>query len=242
MYQKVQAIVLQRIKYNDRQHIVVLYTRELGRVSCLLPIVHSKRSNGVHANVFQMLSLLELELSKKGNNGMYRIKEARNLSPWMTIPFDPVKLSLAMFLSEFLFHLLKDESGSDSLFVFIQTSLQWLDASQDSVANFHIAFLIRLLRFLGLQPNVEDGYHQGYFDMIDSCFTMTRPMHRHYLQPEQAVALKQMLRIQYATMHLYKMSRSERVELLDIILQYYRLHLTHLPDLQSVEMMRSLFD
>lgn len=242
MYQKVQAIVLQRIKYNDRHNIVVLYTRELGRISCLLPIARSRKGSGLHPNVFQMLSLLDLELSQKGKNGMYKIKEARSVSPWVTIPFDPVKLSLAMFLSEFLYHLLKDESGSESLFVYIQASLQWLDVSQDSVANFHITFLIRLLRFLGLEPNIEDGYQQGYFDMVDSCFTMTRPIHTHYLQPEQAVTLKQMLRIQYATMHLYKMSRSERVELLDIILQYYRLHLTHLPDLQSVEMMQTLFD
>ena len=110
-----------------------------------------------------------------------------------------------------------------------------------SVANFHLMFLYGLGRFLGIEPDVS-GYRQGMvFDMLDGRFRLSAPMHRHYLDPVQSGAVVALSRMNPANMHLFKMSRHERNQLLDGILQYYSLHYTGLQSLRSLDVLRELF-
>ena len=106
-----------------------------------------------------------------------------------------------------------------------------------------IVFLMRLSRFLGLYPNLED-YHTGdYFDLLNACFTSIRPqLHSSYINPEEAVRLRQLMRMNYETMHLFGMSRAERTRCLTIMNDYYRLHLPDFPALKSLEVLKELFD
>ena len=42
----------------------------------------------------------------------------------------------------------------------------------------------------------------------------------------------------YATMHLYKMSRTERGRMADIILRYYQIHVPDFPELKSLPVLK----
>ena len=94
-----------------------------------------------------------------------------------------------------------------------------------------------------LYPNLED-YHTGdYFDLLNACFTSIRPqLHSSYINPEEAVRLRQLMRMNYETMHLFGMSRAERTRCLTIMNDYYRLHLPDFPALKSLEVLKELFD
>ena len=89
--------------------------------------------------------------------------------------------------------------------------------------NFHVN---EQKYILGLYPNLED-YHTGdYFDLLNACFTSIRPqLHSSYINPEEAGRLRQLMRMNYETMHLFGMSRAERARCLTIMNDYYRLHL-----------------
>ena len=50
-----------------------------------------------------------------------------------------------------------------------------------------------------------------------------------------------LMRMNYETMHLFAMSRTERNRCLEIILRYYRLHLPGFPELKSPDVLRELF-
>ena len=45
----------------------------------------------------------------------------------------------------------------------------------------------------------------------------------------------------YKTMHLFGMNRTERNRCLDIICQYYRLHLPNFTELKSLPVLQALF-
>ena len=98
-------------------------------------------------------------------------------------------------------------------------------------------------RFLGLYPNLDD-YHAGdYFDMLNATFTSVRPqLHSSYIQPDEAGRLLQLMRMNYETMHLFGMNRTERARCLAIINEYYRLHLPDFPILKSLDVLKELFD
>ena len=104
MLQKTRGIVLHSLKYKDASIIVDIYTETMGRASFLVSIPRSKKAN-VRASLFQPLALLEFETDIRGNALMHKIKEVKLWHPFTSLPFDPYKNAIALFLSEFLYFL-----------------------------------------------------------------------------------------------------------------------------------------
>ena len=242
MLQKYVGIVLHTVKYNDKANIVHVYTEQSGRMSFLIPAQRSRKS-AVKQVLFQPLSVVEFEADMRPRSGIHPIKEAKAWYVFTSLPYDLYKSAIAMFLAEFLYRALKEETTNVPLFAYLVHSVQWLDVCETSFANFHLVFLMRLSRFLGLYPNLED-YHGGdYFDLQNACFTPLRPqLHSDYIAPEEAARLTRLMRMNYETMHLFAMSRMERARCLTIMNEYYRLHLPDFPVLKSLEVLKELFD
>ena len=165
MYQKVTGIVLHSLKYNDTSNIVHVYTRESGRMSFIVKIPKSHKS-GIRPMLFQPLAMLEMEVDYRPNASIHRIKEAKTVQPFKSLPYHPFKSSMAMFLAEFLYRALREEQPNEPLFAYLQHSILWLDECDDHFSNFHLVFLMRLSRFLGLYPNLEFYSEVCYFDLL----------------------------------------------------------------------------
>lgn len=241
MFQKSTGIVLHTIKYSDTSIIVDIYTRQHGRTSFLAAIPRSKKA-AVKTVLFQPLSVIEFETDYRPNANLNRIKEVKSAFPFHSIPYHPYKSAIALFIAEFLYRALREEAENPPLFAYLLYSIEWLDACSKDFANFHLVFLMRLSRFLGLYPNIED-YHKGdYFDLLNAGFTSGRPLHNSFISPEEAYHLLQLMRMNYETMHLFAMNRIERNRCLSIINDYYRLHLPDFPVLKSIAILQELFD
>ena len=174
MLQKTEGIVLRTVKYKDTAFIADVYTDVAGRVSFMVPLPRSRKAS-VKSVLFQPLSLVELEADFRPNTSIYKIKEAKSWHPFVSLPYDPYKSAIALFLSEFLCRAVRVEADNRALFSYLRHSIVWLDECRTGFANFHLVFLMRLSRFLGLYPNLE-GYSEGcYFDLLNACFTSLRP-------------------------------------------------------------------
>lgn len=242
MLQKTLGIVLHTLKYNDTSLIADIYTEVGGRSSFIVKIPRSRKS-AVKSVLFQPLALVEMEADFRPNSSLYKIKEAKSFYPFSTIPYDPYKSAIALFLAEFLYRAVREEVENRPLFTYLQHSIIWLDECRDGFANFHLVFLMRLSRFLGLYPNLEDYGKGDYFDLLNSCFTPLRPqLHSSYILPGEASQLLMLMRMNYETMHLFAMNRVERTRCLLIMNEYYRLHLPDFPVLKSIEVLKELFD
>ncbi len=236
-----QAFVLRQIKYNDRYNILDLYTKDLGKCTALVSIPKGKRSNS-KMNFYQPLFLLDINLYRKSNKGFFKIKDVRFSRPYTSIPYDPYKMSLVFFLSEIIFNVVKEDVSNEYLFLYIHNSLIWLDECRVGYANFHIVFLIKLLLFLGLYPNVEEYTEGDYFDMRNAVFCRSKPNeHNQYIIPQEAKNILYLSRMSYKTMHLFKMSRLERGQILDYIISYYKIHIPGVSDLKSLDVLKELF-
>lgn len=240
MLVKTEAIVLHSLKYGENKLIVDLFTRSNGRLTVVMPLSSSPKSK-TKKQLFQPLSLLEVVFDIRPRVTMYKLKEARVFCPYMSIPFNPFKISISLFISEFLSKALRGEQGNDILFTYITTSLRWFYGRDTKFANFHIVFIMRLARFLGFYPNLEGYYGGCCFDMRSGCFCGSLPLHSDYLTPADAQLMRLMMRMDYHNMHLFRMSHNERNRLLDVILQYYRLHLPDFTTMKSLDVLRELF-
>ena len=240
MLTKTSAIVLHALKYGETRLIVDMFTRSHGRLSFIVSLPKSPKGK-IKKQFFQPLTLLEIETDVRPRLQLQKLSDVRLLHPFSTIPFESDKLAISLFVAEFLYYALRGEQQNALLFDYVSDSIQWLDGQEGRFANFHLVFLMRLSRFLGFYPNLEDYSAGDYFDLRESVFLSQPPVHRDFLQPQEAEKVQLMMRMDFATMHLFQMSHNERNRLLEVALAYYRLHLPDFPEMKSIGVLKELY-
>ena len=240
MLTKTQAIVLHSLKYGETRVIVDMFTRSHGRLSFIVNIPKSSKAK-MKKQFFQPLTILEIETDVRPKVHLQKLADVRLASPFSSIPFEPHKLAISLFVAEFLYYALRSEQQNMLLFDYVVSSIQWLDGQKERFANFHLVFLMRLSRFLGFYPNLEDYTPGDCFDLRESVFCILPPVHKDFLRPEEAEKVQLLMRMDFPTMHLFRMSHQERNRLLEVALTYYRLHLTDFPELRSLAVLQELY-
>lgn len=241
MIEKFDGIILRTLKYNDSLMIVDTYTYQCGRLSFLAPVSRSKRSK-VRSVLFQPLSLLSFTASCKNGRQLSRINDVQPYEMYSSIPFNVVKSSIALFISEILVHSLREEEADNSLYDFLNSSFMLFDKLENGYADFHIVFLSQLLRYIGIFPNVLDYVSGDYIDLLQGCIVHDQPLHAHFLIPENSRFFVDLLNIGYDSMHTLSLNRELRGRYLAILVEYYRLHIPDFPQLKSLDILKELFD
>lgn len=243
MLQRTKGIVFNTFKIKENQLIAVVFTKQWGRVSYITTISKTHKGGGKHL-LLQPLAEVEVEADMKPKVSLFRVKSVVPLQPFTSIPYHPVKSVIALFLQEFLYRAIREDGQpNEALYAYLSTSMRWLDMAERDYANFHLVFLMRVSRFLGLQPNVENYLPGCYFDMLNASFVPLKPQaHAYYVAPEECHHLVNLMRLNFANMHHFKMNRQERNRLLSLINDYYRLHLPDFPELNSLSILKEVFD
>lgn len=239
MLVKTEGIVLGTSSYSDTYSIARVFTRDFGRVSYLLPKSRGKRAR-IKQSLFFPLSLLRMEVEHLATRDIQRLKETERLLPLYDLCTDMTKVSLAFFLSEFLSRVLRESDRNEPTFDFVRNSVETLEVTEKGIANFHLAFMVGLTRFLGIYPNMEKGVEEDFFDMLHGEYVARVPLHGHYLKRGEGAYLHLLQRMTYHNMHLFKLSRDDRNLIVNLLLTYYRLHLYDFPPLKSLDVLREL--
>ena len=237
---KTKAVVLHALKYGDSRMIVDLFTREAGRLSFIITVPKTQKGR-LKKQYFQPMTLLDVESDVRQQAQLQKLRDARLLMPYVTIPLSPEKLALSLFTAEFLYYALRSEQRNVPLFDYISDSMQWLDLAVSGYANFHLTFLMRMSRFLGFYPNLDD-YREGcVFDLRAATFVPHVPTHTDFLDREESMRIHLLMRMDFPTMHLFRLSRQERNRIVDVLLHYYALHIPQFPELKSLSVLQELW-
>lgn len=237
---KSRAIVLHITRYNDEQLIVNLLTEQAGCIDMMVRISRSKRATIRHS-LFQPLALLDVEWDDRSRRNLQRPKSVQVAVNFVSLPYDPLKNCIALFLAETLYHAVRNEPDAGLIYKYIEQSVEWLDTCERDFANFHLVFLLRLTHFLGFMPNVEEAHAGYYFDLRTACFVPQQPPHPDFLVPNDAALVPKLLRMRYDSMRFFKFSGKDRSRLLEYINIYYRLHLPNFPELNSLAVLKEMF-
>ena len=154
-------------------------------------------------------------------------------------------------MADFLGALLREPQADAPLFAFLLRSAEALAAgalpgeagahASRQLPNFHIAFMMRLQRFMGIEPDWSTYTPGAVFDMAAGVFRTLPPPHPRYLNPEESTAAWRLSRMTTANCHRFRFSRFDRNRILDGLLSYYRLHFPTLGSLPSTDILRQLF-
>lgn len=245
MLERIEGFITDIIRHNDSHNVVTLYTRSRGRMAFLVPVGKSKAGR-LRNSVILPLALVEAEVNIRAGKELYTLRQVSPLRLWHDVYSNPVKSSLLFFIMEFANRLLRQMPPDENLWNFMVQALEFLEgASYKKIANFHIAFLIRLASLIGIIPPAFKWERGDQFDMLGAEMIGSHNpdfLRRRVLIPESESRLVPLLlRINFRNMHLFRFSREERNRILDRLLEYYSIHLSLSRDYKSLDVLREMF-
>lgn len=233
-----KAIVLTSLKYGEADLIVKCFTEEGVKTYMLKRILKSK-SKKVNIAYFQPLTQLKLTAIHNNKGNLNSIREARISYLYQSISINIFKQSIALFLAEVLSNALQEEEKNAILFQYIETAFIWLD-NHDNTANFHILFLLNLTKYLGFYPEMKENNAQ-YFDLTEGYFTNNKPLNNSVFG-EKLILFKSIIGINFDVMERLQLNSNSRTIVLDILLEYYELHLPGFKKPKSLDVLKEVFN
>ena len=232
MLHKTKGIVLKTTDYADNSVIAKIFTQKFGLQSYMINGVKKPKAK-IRLNMLQPLHLLDMVVYHKPNIGIQRISDAKSDPILQTIPYDIIKSSLVLFIDEVIYKSLKQEHEDELMFEFIAKSIELLDHSEDSIANFHLIFLMKLTRFLGFYPDMSNADDFPFFDLRDGIFVANQPLHRQFIEKEFKADWLQILTCAMNDFFEVKLNSLSRKYILQKIIDYYSLHIESFGDVKS---------
>lgn len=229
---KTRGIVLKTMKYSESSIIADIYTEEKGLRRYIISGVRSQRSR-ISAGLLQVMSLLELVAYEREDKDLNRLKEIRPAWVYQSVPFDVYKGAVGLFMAEIARKTIREAEQNEPLFAFLFQTFRFLDETPHPVANLHLHFLLELSAYIGFTPGGDFDTETPFFDLLEGLFTSMAPAHPHFLDEKMSGLLYAFLRTDAASCHEINLTREQRRLLLLNLLDYYRLHIEHFPDINA---------
>lgn len=231
------ALVIHTFPYSESSIIVKAYAEQFGYTSFLLKGFKKNRKQKINLHP---LALVEITCVSSNQPGL---KFARNISlqkPYSEILLNPIKSGLAMFLAEFLSHAVRDDQEGDS--VFFKWLYEVVDELEktDHLANFHLWFLIQLSDHLGFSPQGSKSTQTPYFNLIEGSF-VARGSSNANCSEYESILIDKILAKKYDELSLLKLNKKERLILLNLLHQYFEVHLDKKFTLNSLDILGQLY-
>ena len=237
---KARGIVLNSVKYGDKALIVQMLTDTLGRQSYIVQGVGSGKGRGSKMALFQPMFALQFEGIISDKSELHRLKDTQSGIVLQSMPYDIRKSTITLFMAEVLYRLIGESETNSVLFDFVWGSIEALDAIEEGVANFHLWFLANISRFLGFAPGNE-YVAESYFDMREGLYTLQRPAHDKFLNAEYARLLNDLIECDVEYLGEIGLNRTQRVDMLSGLVDYYSLHLDAIRRVQSIAILQQVF-
>jgi len=221
-----KAIVLSALRYKDSSLIVSCYTKELGVQSYILHHIYKAKKGKLNPAYFQLLTQLEIQTNYKPNQSLHKITEVKLHHTYVSLHTNIYKSSVSIFIAETLQNILKEEEKNTELYHFLESSLLWYDL-HDFNANFHLAFLLKLSKYLGIYPDI-DTLHLNFF------------IYEKDLQ--KINVLKSLLGIPFDHLNTIKINVLFRQDILSEILHYFSVHLSDFKKPKSLKILHDIFN
>ncbi|WP_034060639.1 DNA repair protein RecO [Lacinutrix jangbogonensis] len=231
------AIVLSKLKYRDYDLIIKCYTQKEGIVSYLLKGV-LKSKKGSKTAYYQLLTQLQLITDFKPSRSLQYIKEVKVNHLYSSLHTNVLKSAIVMFLAEVLSSSLQEEEQNDTLFNYLEATLQWLDA-HNKFANFHLLFLLNLTKHLGFYPDISK-IDAPYFNLEDGKFQHEK-QNKYSVSGKNLTLLKQLLGTTFDDLETITINAKQRHSFLSLILVYFELHLGSFKKPKSLQIFNEVF-
>ena len=238
MVTSTSAIVLSKIRYKDNDIIVKLFTKEYGAISFIVKGGQNSKKNKIKYVYFQELTILEIQFNYNSKRDLQYIKDIEIKHNYTSSHTDLVKVSVIMFLSEVLSNVITHQKRDIQLYNYIEESLIWYDINKSNT-YFHMIFLIELTRYLGFYPDILSNNFK-YFNLEGGSYEKSKTS-EYSITGDSLNLFNQILGIKFDSNPLPALNSKDKMEIINIILTYYKLHINNFKPIKSLEIVKNIF-
>ncbi len=228
---KTRGIVFRTIKYSETSLIADIYTEEKGLRSYIISGVRSSKPK-VGSGLLQVMTILDLVAYFREDKDLNRLKEVKLHRAYQSIPYDVRKGAVGIFMIDIARKTIRGQETSPELFGFLFDYFTTLDEASH-FSNVHLHFMVNLTAFLGFQMGGNYSAQTPFFDLQEGIFTEYAPPHPFWMKPEFAEKLNGFIETELNSCHDIILTRMERKAILNNLLDYFKLHIEHFPEVLS---------
>lgn len=238
---KARGIVLNTLKYGESSIIAHILTDVAGRRGYMVQgLGKGKGASRGKGALFQPMFLVEFVGLEDSKMQLDRLKEITLAEPLQSIPFDVRKSTIALFMAEILYKLIREVESNSPLFDFVYDSVVALDGMEEGVFNFHLWFMVHLSRHLGFYPSGD--YSEGMiFDIEAGSFSPIVPSNGLYINSDNTLLLHCLMECSPCDIAQLQLSRIQRKEFLASLLAYFGYHLDTIHSISSLRILSEVF-
>lgn len=225
MKQTDKGIFLHRISYSESSLITTFYSQNNGIQKFIFQGAKKKNKN------FIPLAICELTYYRRPDSELGKLTQADSIYPLNEILFNPVKGLIAFFIADVLRQTLKTNEKELKLFEFLREVSIKLNKSED-LASFPLLFLVDFSSFIGIQPSLCDE-EPMYFNLKDGEFHADYRIGEWAEEGETAKQLHELFLNK-------KVTPAFRKNAMEIILNYYQLHIPKFDVSTSLDITREI--
>jgi DNA repair protein RecO (recombination protein O) len=234
-----RGIALRVSDYSETSVIARIYTEDFGMQSYLLNGAKRKKSS-VKLTMLQPMTLLAMNVYHKPGKGLQRISELRSEPKLTTIAFDMSKTSAAFLLSEVISKTVQEDEANKNLFGFIFDAVLMLDR-ESSTSSLSVSFILHLASHLGFFPQENFSAEKKYFNLKDGLFQSAPPSHPHWLDVQLSESFFKLMTTPFEKNSGLKFSTTQKRNLLNALMFYYRLHLEGFKGIRSQKILEEVW-
>ena len=239
---KVKGIVLSQFKYSESSLIVNVLTEEYGKMSFIINGVRKKKSK-IPASYFQAFNILQIVYFESRKSELHRITEVNSDIVLNNIIFDIHKSAICMFLAEIVNITNQAHEKDEKLYLFLEQLIQYIDETKTSeVSNIHLWATLRLMQFNGISPENNYSISNQYFNPIEGNFCNDSRKNAQIFSIEYSIIIHKLLSSKIKLSSNIRIDRQSRNEILNLMIEYYRIHIDGFRKTKSLDILSLIFD
>ncbi len=240
MIRKTRGIVLHTTKYGESSLVVHCYTEQSGRQSYMVKGVRKSRKQN-RSNLFQPLFILDFEVYHKESRELQMVSEVSRAFPLHSIPYDLTKSTQAIFMAEIIYRVVREEEPYPMLAHFLISTIRYMDALSEPLADYHIIFMFQLSRYLGFYPQKSPGEEFRYFDLANGRFESYPGDPDVQLDRMTSLLWNRYMSTDYQHVVELEFNSGQRKLILDQLLRFYKYHVEGMGEIRSLEILHDFF-
>lgn len=238
---KSRGIVLHSVKYSDKGYVVYLFTEQFGRRSFWVnSLRNGKPTVGGKVKLsLQPLTILDFVAKDSAREGLSRLVELSRSQLLPNLLTSYVKSTIALFVAELFYRCVRSDESNPILFDFLYHSIEALDSIEEGVQNFHIYFMLQLIRFLGYYPK-ENYTERCFFDLTKGEYVIIRPKHNMYIEMRESQMFYALQQSSLNSLSSLEIDRAAKGVLVEAMLAYLNYHQHSNIKLSSIEVLKEM--
>lgn len=246
MLNSYEGIVLKSINYSESDKIVHIFTKEIGKISCIAKGVRKSKKRDVNVDLFTH-SYFQIY---KGR-GLYGVNQSERIDSNFEIRENIEKLSYASLVAEIADCGLPEEEDNEKVFELLAKTLKLFGEGSVDPRRLLVSYELKFISFIGYKPELKRCAGCGSEELsnicrfsndsggvlCDSCRGIDK--YSKHISNSEHRAMYMLLYSRYEELNELELDEKELSKVQEIVHSYIKHHMER-SNFKSLELLREL--